>query len=148
MPIVMKYRCDGCGAEKTPLSTVPVTVLAEMAVAMTEGALKYGAHNYLILGARASVYYDAAQRHLMAWLAGEDDDPESGISHLTKAISSLTVLRAAMIHGQWTDDRPPRAPAGWLDAANAKICHLLAATPLRTPPFTESITRENNANSP
>ncbi|AUV61775.1 endolysin; inhibits RNA polymerase [Pseudomonas phage Bjorn] len=75
-----------------------------------EGALKYGRHNYRAIGVRASIYYDATQRHLTAWWEGEDLDPESRLSHITKAISSLTVLRDSMIRENWTDDRPPATP--------------------------------------
>ncbi|MCM0035904.1 MAG: DUF5664 domain-containing protein, partial [Burkholderiaceae bacterium] len=56
-----------------------------------------------------SVYYDATIRHLFAWWEGEDLDPDSGMSHITKAIASLTVLRDSMIQGMSTDDRPPRS---------------------------------------
>lgn len=101
---------DAVGCTKTPMSTVPANVLAELAVAMLEGALKYRRHNYRIAGVRASVYYDAAMRHLMAWWEGEDEDPDSNLSHVTKAIASLVVLRDAMLCHQLNDDRPPSSP--------------------------------------
>lgn len=98
---------DAVGIRKAPLSTVPANVLAELGVAMLEGAAKYGRHNYRTAGVRASVYYDGVMRHLMAWWEGEDIDPDSGLSHITKAIASLTVLRDAMMQAMWEDDRPP-----------------------------------------
>jgi hypothetical protein len=100
---------DAVGVRKAPMSTVPATVLAELGVAMLEGATKYGRHNFRAIGVRGSVYYDGTMRHLMAWWEGEDIDPDSGLSHVTKAIASLTVLRDAMIQGKFTDDRPPRS---------------------------------------
>lgn len=100
---------DAIGIRKAPMSTVPAAVLAEVGVAMLEGACKYGRSNFRIAGVRASVYYDAAMRHLMAWWEGEDTDPDSGMSHITKAITSLVVLRDAMIQDMCTDDRPPRS---------------------------------------
>jgi len=100
---------DMVGVRKAPMSTVPATVLAEIGVAMLEGASKYGRHNYRAVGVRGSVYYDGVMRHLMAWWEGEDIDPDSGMSHVTKAITSLVVLRDAMMQGKLTDDRPPRA---------------------------------------
>lgn len=99
---------DACGTKKVQMSTVPAEVLLEVAVALTEGARKYGRHNYREIGVRGSVYYDATLRHLMAWWEGEDIDPDSDLSHITKAITSLIVLRDAMINEKWTDDRPPR----------------------------------------
>ena len=100
---------DAIGVSKAPMSTVPAAVLAEVGVAMLEGASKYGRHNYRAAGVRSSVYYDATMRHLMAWWEGEDTDPDSGMSHITKAITSLVVLRDAMIQDMCTDDRPPRS---------------------------------------
>lgn len=98
---------DIVGTQKAPMSTVSAPVLAEIGVAMLEGACKYGRHNYRAVGVRASVYYDATMRHLMSWWEGEDTDPDSGMSHVTKAITSLVVLRDAMIQGMVTDDRAP-----------------------------------------
>ena len=115
---------DAVGTAKVPVSTVSMQVMseltrylsgsvnalvqAELGLAMMEGALKYGRHNYRAVGVRASVYYDAAFRHLSAWNYGQDIDPDSGLSHITKAIATLTVLRDSMIQGNWTDDRPPK----------------------------------------
>ena len=53
-------------------------------------------------------------RHLMGWWEGEDIDVESGLSHVTKAIASLCVLRDAMIQSRFTDDRPPRSAPFYL----------------------------------
>lgn len=109
---------DAMGVQKAPMSCISASVLRECGLAMAEGALKYGRFNYRVVGVRATVYYDAALRHLMSWFEGEDIDPDSGISHLTKAMVSLAVLRDAMIQGKMEDDRPPAsamAPAD-LDA--------------------------------
>ena len=101
--------------------TVPMTVIAEVGVAMLEGHLKYRRHNYRVAGVRSSVYVDAAMGHIMQWWEGEDLDPDIkvfennelspdvGISHITKAIASLVVLRDAMIQNKLNDDRPPKA---------------------------------------
>lgn len=98
---------DMVGTKKAPMSTVSAPVLAEVGVAMLEGALKYGRHNYRAVGVRASVYYDATMRHLMSWWEGEDIDPDSGMPHIVKAITSLVVLRDAQLHDKCEDDRPP-----------------------------------------
>jgi Domain of unknown function (DUF5664) len=100
---------DAIGIRKAPMSTVSAAVLAEVGVAMLEGAAKYGRHNYRAVGVQSSVYYDATMRHLMDWWEGVDTDPDSGMHHITKAIASLVVLRDAMIQGVLTDDRPPRS---------------------------------------
>lgn len=100
---------DIVGIRKVPMSTVSAAVLAEMGVAMLEGAAKYGRHNYRAVGVRSSVYYDATMRHLMSWWEGEDIDPDSGLSHVTKALCTLAVLRDAQMQEMVTDDRPPRS---------------------------------------
>lgn len=98
---------DVVGSRKAPKSTVSVPVMAEVGVAMLEGALKYGRHNYRLSAIRSSIYYDAVNRHLDAWWEGQDIDPDSNLSHITKAIAALTVLRDAQITGKVIDDRPP-----------------------------------------
>ncbi|MFA5669984.1 MAG: dATP/dGTP diphosphohydrolase domain-containing protein [Balneolaceae bacterium] len=100
---------DIVGVRKAPMSTVSAAVMAEIGVGMLEGAVKYGRHNYRVVGVRASSYYDAAKRHIQAWWEGEDIDPDSGLNHIVKAITSLVVLRDAMIQNKMTDDRPPRS---------------------------------------
>jgi len=97
------------GIKKAGMSCVPACVLAEVGVAMMDGAAKYGSFNFRESGVRTSVYYDATMRHLLAFWEGEDCDPDSGLSHVTKAITSLVVLRDAMIQGKCTDDRPPKS---------------------------------------
>lgn len=117
------------GVAKVPFSTVPAQVVAELGIAMLEGGLKYGRHNYRVAGVRASVYVDAAMRHILAWWEGQDIDPDSGLSHVTKAIASLSVLRDAQINGVCTDDRPPSPPPGWVEDMNAKAKALIAKYP-------------------
>jgi hypothetical protein len=129
---------DALGIRKTPISTVPAPVLSELGVAMLEGALKYGRHNYRVIGVRASVYYDATVgRHMQRWWEGEDLDPDSGLSHITKAIASLVVLRDAMIRGTWVDDRPPASKPGWQDEHDAHVRALLEKYPQPILPYCE-----------
>lgn len=129
---------DAVGIKKVGLSVLPTRVMYEVALGMLEGALKYGRHNYRVIGVRASVYYDATKRHLDDWWEGEDIDPASQLSHITKAISSLTVLRDAMIGGNWVDDRPPRAAPGWIDEMNARAGALIDKYPTPVPAYTEA----------
>lgn len=98
---------DAVGARKIPFSVLPWRVLHRVALAMLEGACKYGRHNYRAAGVRASVYFDAVvARHLSAWWEGEDIDADSGLSHIDKAISGLMVMRDSMLQGNFVDDRP------------------------------------------
>lgn len=99
---------DAVGIRKSPLSCLPIRVLWRVGLAMFEGALKYGRHNYRAAGVRASVYFDASLRHKFSWWEGEDIDPDSMLHHIDKEIATLFVLRDAILGGNWVDDRPPR----------------------------------------
>lgn len=127
---------DVVGSSKVAMSYVPGPVLMELAAGMMEGGLKYGRHNFRAVGVRASIYYDAAHRHLMAWWEGEDIDPPSGLSHVSKAIASLVVLRDSMLQGNWVDDRPPRSQPGWVDRLNDVSAAIVARFPTPVAPYT------------
>lgn len=130
---------DAVGTKKVPASVLPRGVVGEMALALLEGARKYGRHNYRIAGIRASVYYDAAMRHLDAWWEGEDIDPDSGLSHITKALATLCVLRDAMMNSKWTDDRPPSMQPGWVAALNRKAAEIIERYPDAKEPYTREM---------
>jgi hypothetical protein len=98
---------DAIGRSKVGLSNCPIEVLLELACALTEGKLKYGAYNWRKANVFMTVYTDAAIRHLASFLVREDIDPDSGLHHVTKAIASLVILRDAIIHNCAIDDRPP-----------------------------------------
>lgn len=128
---------DAVGVTKAPLSVLPMQVVYEAALGMYEGALKYGAFNYRIAGVRASVYYDAVQRHMNQWWEGEDIDPDSGLSHVTKAITTLMVLRDAMLNDKFNDDRPPKVlDQSWMKNYNEKVKQLQAKYPDPVPRYT------------
>lgn len=129
---------DAIGIAKVPLWSVwPLRVASEVALALFEGARKYARHNYRIAGVRASVYLDATGRHLAAFWEGEDVDPDSGLSHITKAIASLVVLRDGMMQGNWVDDRPPRIADGWVKEMNEKAKQIIERYPNAPAPYTE-----------
>lgn len=136
---------DAIGATKPPLHTIPPYVQFEVAMAMFEGSWKYRGYNWRKISVRYSRYYDPARRHLDAWLEGEDIDPDSGLSHITKAISCLVVLRDAMMqaeHGglKVIDDRPPKSkvPMGYLQKVFDTVRARLESQhgPMK-PPYTE-----------
>ena len=112
---------DIFGVRKVPLlSVLPARVLAGIALGMLEGALKYGRHNYRVVGVRASVYVDAAMRHIAQFWEGENIDTESkaNLHHIDKAITTLIVLRDGILQGNFVDDRPPCADIDWVAQAN------------------------------
>lgn len=126
------------GNQKPYFSTIPGQVLGELGLAMLEGAVKYRRHNYRVVGVKASTYFDAAQRHLLSWWEGEDIDPESGASHLVKAMACLVVVRDAELQDVLVDDRPPpERRADWMADLADRTKALLAKYPEPKPPCTK-----------
>ena len=128
---------DACGTQKVPFSTLSGRVLAAMATGMHEGALKYGRFNWRVKKVLASVYYDATLRHLTSWYEGEDIDPDSGLNHITKALTSLHVLMDAILMSKWVDDRPPRGNnVHFMSEYNSLVIGLLKKYPNPVAPYT------------
>jgi hypothetical protein len=128
---------DLMGIRKVSFCCLPFTVLGEVALGMQEGGMKYGRHNYRDEGVAVSTYIDAAIRHLGGFWEGEDIDPESGVHHISKAISTLVVVRDAMLNDKCTDDRPIKPlNADWLKELNVKASALVDKYPTPERPYT------------
>lgn len=69
------------------------------------GAKKYARGNFKITGFKYTRSLAAALRHIFAFLNGEDNDPESGLSHLGHAVCSLEHCIYDMKHHPNNDDR-------------------------------------------
>ena len=78
---------------KPDLSLIPLETLADEARVWMYGERKYKRHNWM-KGMNWSIPLACALRHLAAWQAGEDIDPESGQSHLAHAMCNLRMLTA------------------------------------------------------
>jgi hypothetical protein len=98
------------GLKKTPLHFIPPSALAAEGRVMAIGAAKYGPYNWSDGGVVASVYYDAAMRHLMQWFTGEDLDRESKESHLAHVRACMAIIIDAEGQGVLEDDRPKTTP--------------------------------------
>lgn len=88
-------------AQLSALDPVALYTLAEVAGA---GAQQYGAHNFL-KGYPWSSTIDAAQRHLLKLMAGEDFDPKSGQPHAAHLAWHALALTSFLLRGLGTDDR-------------------------------------------
>jgi len=119
------------GAKKpASWSVMPRWVALQVGRVMSVGAAKYGAFNYRETPIAASTYQDALERHLALWFDGEDNDAETGVSHLASAIASCTLLMDAQATGQLVDDRQKTGIVRrTLDALEA----LLVSLPLPAP---------------
>ena len=89
---------------KPPMGLLPWPALWDVARVLAFGAKKYAAHNWK-KGMDWSRMYDAALRHLSAFIEGENDDPESGLPHLAHANCCLLFLATYEKMGWGIDDR-------------------------------------------
>lgn len=93
------------GATKTPLGLVPASAMAETAWVHRLGSEKYGPFNWRKTGVCATTYINAILRHLNAWRDGEDNDPESGRSHIAHVACCCNIILDAAHCGTLDDDR-------------------------------------------
>ncbi len=115
---------DLIGLTKPPLRLVPSALLLYVSKVMGLGARKYGPYNWRTKKVRYSVYIEAALRHLMASLDGEDLDEESGMPHVAHAAACCGIILDALATGNLIDDRPTPGAAARLikeltDAGNS-----------------------------
>jgi hypothetical protein len=105
-----KQKTDGENAGtkhdfgKVPLELLPTEALREVAKVLDFGQRKYDPWNWK-KGMKWSRLYGAMLRHLFAWSEREEQDPETGLSHLAHAGCCLTFLLTYEILGLGTDDR-------------------------------------------
>lgn len=98
------------GEARVPLDLIPGPALVHLALAMRDGAVKYGPYNWREEGVGARTYVAAARRHILAWLDGEENAQDSKRHHLAHAMACLAILLDAQAVGNLVDDRPPAAP--------------------------------------
>lgn len=102
------------GAAKPAIGLIPPAALIYMAKAMQHGADKYGSFNWREKAVRSTIYIDAAMRHLLRYLDGEDIDTDSGVPHIAHVAACMAVLMDATAVGNLKDDRPVPGPASRL----------------------------------
>jgi len=93
---------------KPKIHLVPPEAIIEAARVFGFGAEKYGENNWRqdIHKFPVSRHYSSIQRHMMAYMMGEDDDPESGLPHLSHALTQMMILIMTTKEGSiTTDDR-------------------------------------------
>lgn len=121
---------DALGIKKAPLRFVPWALRILAAPAMALGAHKYGPFNWRTKPVKLTVYLEAIDRHLAAFADGQDNDPESGASHLSHAAACLGIIADAQALGNLIDDRFEPGPAAdmlaALDMSKADASQLIA----------------------
>ena len=107
-----KLEFTSCGDPKASMGTAKPSVfgtppipLFQLGAVFALGMKKYGLFNWRKTRVNASAYYDAAQRHLMAWRDGENQDRESKHHPLAHVMACCAIIIDAETHGVLNDDR-------------------------------------------
>jgi len=106
VPEGMDNPKDLIGMTKPPLRLVPGALLLHCARVMALGAKKYGPYNWREKAVRYTVYLEAAMRHLISALDGEEIDPESGEPHTAHVASCMGIILDAKSLGKLINDLP------------------------------------------
>ena len=93
------------GRAKCPMHLLPPVFMRQTAEALAHGASRYGAFNWRRAGINATTYVAAIMRHLTAWQDGEDNDPDSGLSHIAHIAANAAIVLDAANVGMMNDDR-------------------------------------------
>lgn len=97
---------DKFGLQKVSLSKVPAAAVAWCAKAFMAGARKYGPYNWRTKKVIASIYVDAAKRHIDEWFEGEELSQDDRVHHLGHAMACLAIIIDAQTNNCLKDDRP------------------------------------------
>jgi hypothetical protein len=79
---------------KAQWSLMPWKALSQVVDVLTYGAKKYAPDNWKKVPNARQRYVDASFRHLTAYVGGEKNDSETGMSHLAHAMCCLLFLLA------------------------------------------------------
>lgn len=111
---------DLLGVKKINVGLFPAAGTLYGALAMEDGAVKYGPYNWRDKHVKFTVYLDAAERHIKALRDGQNNAPDSGKPHLAHAIACLGILADAVEGDFIVDDRPLPGPAAKIIAKYVK----------------------------
>lgn len=89
---------------KPDLTMIDPQFLREISLVLAKGARKYERDNWRH-GTQHQRRIASALRHIMAWVEGEDIDPELGTPHLANAATNLMFVMYWARTGRGTDDR-------------------------------------------
>ena len=96
----------GAASKKYSLRYMPLSANIEANRALENGAEKYGLCNWRDTNVKASVYIDAALRHIAQWQEGQENASDSTVHNLGHAMASLAIIIDAQAQGVMIDDRP------------------------------------------
>jgi len=99
---------DRIGVKKPRLSLVPPAGIIHEALAMANGADKYGPYNWRDKKVQMMIYLEAAMRHIMSFQDGEEFASDSGVHHLGHARACLGIILDAIATDSIIDNRPKK----------------------------------------
>jgi hypothetical protein len=106
--IAMEYNTEGRGMKyddnKPRFDLLPFDLMGDEQKVWEYGAKKYAPNNWR-KGMPMTQALNAAMRHLSAYMMGEDNDPESNISHLAHVITSIRIAQNTYRYYPDLDDR-------------------------------------------
>lgn len=91
--------------EKLRVDLIPFRAMLKMVHVMQFGAMKYDERNWEA-GMGYHRLWRGAVSHLIKWFYGEDNDPETGLSHLAHAMCCISFLLEYEDTKPEFDDRP------------------------------------------
>lgn len=95
---------------KPRVDLLPFDALLAVTEVMEAGLGKYDARNWE-RGMHWSRPFASMMRHMWAWFQGQDQDPETGLSHLAHAACCVLFLLAYHTRGMKEfDNRPGESP--------------------------------------
>lgn len=108
---------DLLGIKKPRLSLVPPSGFVYAALALGNGADKYGPYNWRDKKVQTMIYLEAAMRHMLSYQDGEEfssDTSNPQVPHLAHALACLLILIDAKETGNLVDNRPKPGAMGAL----------------------------------
>jgi len=120
MSVLAGLKYDG---GKLPWELLPEDALEQVVRVLQFGAQKYAPRNWE-KGIAYTRVYGAIRRHLVAWLKGEELDPETRISHLAHAACEILFALTFETRGMTEcDDRPVTVNARQRANADRTVLH-------------------------
>lgn len=104
---------------KPRVDLMPPLPLFQVGHVLAFGLKKYGARNWEDYAAKWSWgdLLGSTLRHVFAWMAGEDLDPESKLPHLAHALCDLMMLLQLVLCATGQDDRTKLRPSAYPQGA-------------------------------
>jgi len=102
------------GRNKVPLHLVPPSAKYYLALALADGAKKYGPYNWRDSAISISTYKAAMERHIDAFWDGENVAKDSKVHHIAHAMACCALILDAMTIDMLVDDRPAKGASSKL----------------------------------